>query len=78
MIPVTSAVEMMAERTELPRHAIFTAALPTGVAQEKDQKIKKDGNGIPDLQFVENPDILQTIAKRASKRPTLVVALRRD
>ena len=43
------------------------------MADEAKQKIKKDKNGIPNLQFVENPDILQTIAKRTSKRPTLVV-----
>jgi phosphopantothenoylcysteine decarboxylase / phosphopantothenate---cysteine ligase len=73
MIPVTSAVEMLAaSERELPSDiAIFTAAVADWrVAQEKNQKIKKS---IPDLQFVENPDILQTIAKRASKRPTLVV-----
>jgi phosphopantothenoylcysteine decarboxylase/phosphopantothenate--cysteine ligase len=66
---------LAASERELPCDiAIFTAAVADWrVAQEKNQKIKKDRNGIPDLQFVENPDILQTIAKRASKRPTLVV-----
>ncbi len=76
MIPVTSAVEMMAaSERELPCDiAIFTAAVADWrVAQEKNQKIKKDGSGIPTLQLVENPDILQAIAKHASKRPTLVV-----
>ncbi len=76
MIPVTSAVEMLAaSERELPSDiAIFTAAVADWrVAKEKDQKIKKVGNGIPDLQFVENPDILQTIAKHQSKRPKLVV-----
>jgi phosphopantothenoylcysteine decarboxylase / phosphopantothenate---cysteine ligase len=76
MIPVTSAVEMLAaSERELPCDiAIFTAAVADWrVAQEKDQKIKKDGGGIPNLQLVENPDILQAIAKRASKRPALVV-----
>ena len=76
MIPVTSAAEMMtASERELPCDiAIFTAAVSDWrVAQEKNQKIKKDGSGIPSLDLVENPDILQTIAKRASKRPTLVV-----
>ncbi len=76
MIPVTSAVEMMAaSERELPCDiAIFTAAVADWrVAQEKDQKIKKDGSRIPILQLVENPDILQIIAKRASKRPALVV-----
>lgn len=76
MIPVTSAVEMMmATERELPSDiAIFTAAVADWrVAEENGQKIKKDKSGIPDLKFVENPDILQTIAKRTSKRPTLVV-----
>ncbi|MGB9143580.1 MAG: phosphopantothenoylcysteine decarboxylase, partial [Aestuariivirga sp.] len=76
MIPVTSAVEMLAaSERELPCDiAIFTAAVADWrVAQEKDQKIKKDGSGNPNLQLVENPDILQAIAKHASKRPALVV-----
>ena len=76
MIPVTSAAEMMtASERELPCDiAIFTAAVSDWrVAQEKNQKIKKDVSGISSLDLVENPDILQTIAKRASKRPTLVV-----
>ena len=76
MIPVTSAVEMLtASERELPSDiAIFTAAVADWrVTKEKDQKIKKDKTGISTLQFVENPDILQTIAKRTSKRPALVV-----
>ena len=75
MIPVTSAVEMLAaSERELPCDiAIFTAAVADWrVTQEKDQKIKKDRSGITTLQLEENPDILQTIAKRASKRPALV------
>ncbi len=76
MIPVTSATEMLAaSERELPCDiAIFTAAVADWrVAEEKNQKIKKDKNGIPDLKFVENPDILQSIAKRGSKRPKLVI-----
>ncbi len=76
MIPVTSAVEMLAaSERELPSDiAIFTAAVADWrVAEEKTQKIKKDKNGLATLQFVENPDILQTIAKRSSKRPRIVV-----
>jgi phosphopantothenoylcysteine decarboxylase/phosphopantothenate--cysteine ligase len=76
MIPVTSAVEMMAaSERELPSDiAIFTAAVADWrVAEEKGQKIKKNNSGIPDLKFVENPDILQTISKRTAKRPKLVV-----
>jgi phosphopantothenoylcysteine decarboxylase/phosphopantothenate--cysteine ligase len=75
-VQMTSAVEMLAaSERELPCDiAIFTAAVADWrVAKEKDQKIKKDKNGTPTLQLEENPDILQTIAKRASKRPELVV-----
>ena len=76
MIPVTSAVEMLtASERELPCEiAIFAAAVADWrAAEEKNQKIKKDKNGVASLQLVENPDILQTIAKRSSKRPKLVV-----
>ena len=76
MMPVTSALEMLTvSERELPCDiAIFTAAVADWrVADEAKQKIKKDKNGLPTLQLEENPDILQTIAKRTSKRPRLVV-----
>ena len=76
MMPVTSAVEMLAAcEKELPCDiAIFTAAVADWrAAEEKNQKIKKDKNDLATLQLTENPDILQTIAKRSSKRPALVV-----
>ena len=41
---------------------------------EADQKIKKDKGGIPDLSFVENPDILAILSGLPAKdRPSLVV-----
>jgi phosphopantothenoylcysteine decarboxylase/phosphopantothenate--cysteine ligase len=76
MTPVTSAVEMLtASERELPCDiAIFAAAVADWrAAEEKNQKIKKDKNGGASLQLMENPDILQTIAKRSSKRPKFVV-----
>lgn len=76
MIPVTSAVEMLtASERELPCDiAIFAAAVADWrAAEEKNQKIKKGKNDVASLQLVENPDILQTIAKRSSKRPKLVI-----
>ena len=76
MIPVTSAVEMLAAcERELPCDiAIFTAAVADWrVADQAPQKIKKSGDGLPSLKFVENPDILMTIAKAATKRPKLVI-----
>ncbi len=76
MIPVTSAVEMLAAcKRELPCDiAIFTAAVADWrAATQAPQKIKKSGDGLPTLKFVENPDILMTIAKATAKRPKLVV-----
>lgn len=76
MIPVTSAVEMLAAcERELPSDiAIFTAAVADWrAATQAPQKIKKSGDGLPMLKFVENPDILMTIAKATAKRPKLVV-----
>ena len=76
MIPVTSAVEMLAAcKRELPSDiAIFTAAVADWrAATQAPQKIKKSGDGLPMLKFVENPDILMTIAKATAKRPKLVV-----
>ena len=37
------------------------------------QKIKKNGNGVPQLALVENPDILKTLAKPGNRRPRLVI-----
>lgn len=37
------------------------------------QKLKKSKDGIPALEFAENPDILKGLANRAEGRPTLVV-----
>jgi len=52
---------------------IFAAAVADWrVASASDQKIKKDGNGLPVLDFAENPDILATVCAAKSK-PKLVV-----
>jgi phosphopantothenoylcysteine decarboxylase / phosphopantothenate---cysteine ligase len=76
MIPVISAVEMLAAcEREIPCDiAIFTAAVADWrVADQAAQKIKKAGEALPKLEFVENPDILASIAKMGAKRPKLVV-----
>lgn len=73
---VESAREMLAQvEARLPVDiAIFAAAVADWrVASEGTQKIKKTGDGMPPLQLVENPDILATIAKLDSKRPSLVI-----
>ena len=53
--------------------AVFAAAVADWrMAKPTDSKIKKDGKGLPKLEFAENPDILATVSK-AKKRPKLVV-----
>jgi phosphopantothenoylcysteine decarboxylase / phosphopantothenate---cysteine ligase len=77
VMPVNTADEMLkAVEGALPADiAIFTAAVAdwkvTSVAGEKIKK-REDGS-LPSLSFVENPDILKTIATRKSGRPKLVV-----
>jgi phosphopantothenoylcysteine decarboxylase/phosphopantothenate--cysteine ligase len=75
-VRVERAREMLAAvESALPADAaIFAAAVADWrVAGTHDQKLKKSRNGIPELALIENPDILATIAKRATGRPQLVV-----
>ena len=37
------------------------------------QKIKKEHIATPQITFAENPDILETVSKHPSKRPSLVI-----
>jgi phosphopantothenoylcysteine decarboxylase / phosphopantothenate---cysteine ligase len=54
--------------------AIFAAAVADWrVAHEGEQKLKKTAGGMPQLELVENPDILATISKSTDKRPPLVI-----
>ena len=69
-INVNSAQNMLLavmHNTSLANIFIATAAVADWrVANASDQKIKKDGSGaMPTLQFVENPDILATVAQSA-------------
>jgi phosphopantothenoylcysteine decarboxylase/phosphopantothenate--cysteine ligase len=53
--------------------AVFCAAVADWrAASVYAEKLKKSA-AAPELKLVENPDILRTIAKRASKRPSLVI-----
>jgi phosphopantothenoylcysteine decarboxylase/phosphopantothenate--cysteine ligase len=73
---VESARDMLAHvEAALPVDvAIFAAAVADWrVANAGDQKIKKTAGGLPSLTFTENPDILATIAKRKTDRPSLVI-----
>ena len=76
VIRVESAREMLtAVEAALPADvAIFAAAVADWrVASAGAQKIKKDGNALPPLPLVENPDILATVSQRAEQRPALVI-----
>jgi phosphopantothenoylcysteine decarboxylase / phosphopantothenate---cysteine ligase len=54
--------------------AIFAAAVADWrVAHAGEQKLKKTSAGMPQLELVENPDILATISKLRDKRPQLVI-----
>ncbi|SLN42558.1 Coenzyme A biosynthesis bifunctional protein CoaBC [Roseovarius albus] len=54
--------------------AVFAAAVADWrVAQASNKKMKKDGKGLPSLEFTENPDILATISQMGEGRPDLVV-----
>jgi len=77
MLPVTTAEEMLkAVQASLPADiAIFSAAVADWrVANGASEKMKKDRSGkAPELSFVENPDILKTIATAKNNRPKIVV-----
>jgi len=69
-IDVQSATDMLQACVEhAPAANIFVATAAVAdwrPAQASDQKIKKDGSGqTPTLAFVENPDILATLARSA-------------
>jgi phosphopantothenoylcysteine decarboxylase/phosphopantothenate--cysteine ligase len=75
VVKVETAQEMLAAaEAALPADvAVFAAAVADWrVAAPQADKIKKSGK-TPALTLTENPDILATIARRKSKRPTLVI-----
>ena len=72
-IDVRSAREMHAATlAQVPRATLFVATAAVAdwrVANDAAQKIKKDGSGqVPQLQFVENPDILADVAQSERSR----------
>lgn len=74
-IDVETALEMQSEvEKALPSDvAIMVAAVADWRATEApDQKIKKDGKGIPPLTLTENPDILASLAHHKN-RPGLLI-----
>ncbi|MEL6681077.1 MAG: bifunctional phosphopantothenoylcysteine decarboxylase/phosphopantothenate--cysteine ligase CoaBC [Pseudomonadota bacterium] len=75
-VPVQTAHEMLAAVQAAPAAdaAIFAAAVADWhVANAGASKIKKDGDGLPHLEFAENPDILASVSKMSARRPRLVV-----
>jgi len=84
-LPDPAGVKTVKIETARDMLAAVEAALPADVAVlaaavadwrtegESKQKLKKGGGAAPKLNFVENPDVLATIAGRKSKRPKLVV-----
>ncbi|MBY6057592.1 bifunctional phosphopantothenoylcysteine decarboxylase/phosphopantothenate--cysteine ligase CoaBC [Leisingera daeponensis] len=75
-VPVESAREMEAAvQAALPADAgVFAAAVADWrVASASDRKLKKSKDGLPVLEFVENPDILKTVSQMKNGRPGLVV-----
>ncbi len=76
VIPVQTAQEMLdAVEDALPVDAgIFAAAVADWrVKSASERKLKKTKDGLPDLSFAENPDILATVCKLKDGRPDLVV-----
>jgi phosphopantothenoylcysteine decarboxylase/phosphopantothenate--cysteine ligase len=76
LIEVESARDMLQQvEAALPVDiAIFAAAVADWrVAQEGEQKLKKNTGSTPPLRLVENPDILATISRQTDQRPPLVI-----
>ncbi|UWQ53302.1 bifunctional phosphopantothenoylcysteine decarboxylase/phosphopantothenate--cysteine ligase CoaBC [Leisingera caerulea] len=76
VVPVESAREMEAAvQAALPADAgVFAAAVADWrVASASDRKLKKSKDGLPVLEFAENPDILKTVSQMKNGRPPLVV-----
>ncbi|WP_020174437.1 bifunctional phosphopantothenoylcysteine decarboxylase/phosphopantothenate--cysteine ligase CoaBC [Methyloferula stellata] len=73
---VETARQMLAETEAALPADIFIAAAAVAdwrADEEAHQKIKKGAGEAPVLHFVENPDILATIAQRTTARPSLVL-----
>ncbi len=76
VVEVETAKQMQAAvEAALPADAaVFAAAVADWhVANAGDSKIKKNSDGLPTLEFAENPDILAGVAQIKKGRPQLVV-----
>lgn len=75
VVAVQTAAQMLKavqSLTDLDVGVFAAAVADWRMANASDQKIKKDGNGLPVLEFAENPDILATVCG-SDNRPKLVV-----
>jgi len=76
VVPVQTAQEMSdAVEAALPADgAVFAAAVADWrVKSASDRKLKKSKDGLPVLEFAENPDILARVAQMGKGRPQVVV-----
>lgn len=76
LVKVETALQMEeAVRAALPADAaVFAAAVADWrVTSASDRKLKKSKDGLPDLSFAENPDILKAVSHLEEGRPGLVV-----
>ncbi|WP_299677271.1 bifunctional phosphopantothenoylcysteine decarboxylase/phosphopantothenate--cysteine ligase CoaBC [uncultured Roseobacter sp.] len=76
VVPVQTAQQMLdAVESALPADAaVFAAAVADWRVQGTSaQKLKKSKDGLPDLSFAENPDILEHVAHLEERRPALVI-----
>ncbi|WP_299031131.1 bifunctional phosphopantothenoylcysteine decarboxylase/phosphopantothenate--cysteine ligase CoaBC [uncultured Sulfitobacter sp.] len=76
VIAVQTAQQMKAAvEAALPADAaVFAAAVADWrVSSASDRKLKKTKDGLPVLEFAENPDILRGVSAMAEGRPALVV-----
>lgn len=76
VVRIQTADEMRdAAEAALPADAAIMAAAVADwkVSNRADHKMKKDKDGMPELKFAENPDILAWISQLKKRRPKLVV-----
>lgn len=84
-VPPPSGVQVVRVETALQMQEAVNAALPVDagvfaaavadwrVTSASDRKLKKSKDGLPMLEFAENPDILKSVSQMTQGRPKLVV-----
>ncbi|KEJ89089.1 bifunctional phosphopantothenoylcysteine decarboxylase/phosphopantothenate--cysteine ligase CoaBC [Sulfitobacter donghicola] len=84
-VPPPDGVEVVAVQTAQEMEEAVEASLPVDaavfaaavadwrVSSASDRKLKKTKDGLPELEFAENPDILHGVSQMKSGRPALVV-----